>query len=152
MNYLLTALLLVSVCLPGVGQRTIEAEKAQMTKERRAILQILERQTTEWNVGRVDRFMTGYWPSDSLTFVGKVGVTYGYQATLANYRKRYPDRASMGTLKFDILELDLLTPTTAYVIGRYHLTRPKIGDAEGYFTLLWRKIKNRWVIVSDHSS
>lgn len=152
MNYFLTVFLLASVCLPGVGQRTIEAEKVQMAKERRAILQILERQTADWNAGRVDRFMNGYWPSDSLTFVGKVGVTYGYQATLANYKKRYPDRASMGTLKFDILELDLLTPTTAYVIGRYHLTRPKIGDAEGYFTLLWRKIKDRWVIVSDHSS
>ncbi|WP_018620196.1 YybH family protein [Spirosoma luteum] len=152
MNYLLTALLLVSICLPGVGQRTIEAEKAQTAKERRAILQILERQTTDWNAGRVDRFMNGYWPSDSLTFVGKVGITYGYQATLANYKKRYPDRASMGTLKFDILELDLLTPNTAYVIGRYHLTRPQVGDAEGYFTLLWRKMKNRWVIVSDHSS
>jgi hypothetical protein len=152
MNYFFTALFIVSFSLPGVGQRTIEAEKTQMAKERRAILQILERQTTEWNAGRIDRFMNGYWPSDSLTFVGKVGVTYGYQATLANYKKRYPDRASMGTLKFDILELDLLTPNTAYVIGRYHLTRPQVGDTEGYFTLLWRKIKNRWVIVSDHSS
>ncbi len=151
MTYFLTALLFISICLSGAGQRTIEAEKAQTAKQRRAILQILERQTADWNAGRVDRFMNGYWPSDSLTFVGKVGITYGYQATLANYKKRYPDRASMGTLKFDILELDLLTPNTAYVIGRYHLTRPQTGDAEGYFTLLWRKIKNRWVIVSDHS-
>lgn len=96
--------------------------------------------------------MTSYWNSDSLTFVSKAGVTYGYQATLANYKKRYPDRASMGTLKFDILQLDLLTPTMAYVIGRFQLTRPEIGNTEGHFTLLWRKIKNRWIIVSDHSS
>ena len=152
MHYFLTVLLLCSLSLPGWGQRTVEFQKAEAAKDRRAILQILERQTADWNAGRVDRFMNGYWPSDSLTFVGKVGVTYGYQATLANYKKRYPDRASMGTLKFDILELDLTAPGMAYVIGRFHLTRPKIGDAEGYFTLLWRKIKNRWVIVSDHSS
>lgn len=125
---------------------------AQTAQDRRVILQILDRQTIDWNAGRVDRFMTAYWPSDSLTFVGKVGVTYGYQATMANYRKRYPDRASMGTLKFDILQLDFLTSDVAYVIGRFHLTRPKIGDADGHFTLLWRKIKKRWVIVSDHSS
>lgn len=124
----------------------------QTAQDRRAILQILGQQTVDWNAGRVDKFMNGYWPSDSLTFVGKAGVTYGYQATLANYKKRYPSRASMGRLKFDILQLDFLTSDVAYVIGRFHLTRPQIGDAEGYFTLLWRKIKKRWVIVSDHSS
>ena len=152
MKYLLSILLFCSFCLTAWSQKTIEAQKEQAAKERRAILQTLERQTSDWNAGRVDRFMNGYWPSDSLTFVGKVGITYGYQATLDNYKKRYPDRASMGTLKFDILQLDFPAPNVAYVIGRYHLTRPKIGDTAGSFTLLWRKIKNRWVIVSDHSS
>ncbi len=125
---------------------------AQSPADRKAILETLKRQTTDWNAGRVDRFMNGYWKSDSLTFVGKAGVTYGYMETLANYRKRYPDRASMGTLKFDILQLDFPARNMAYVIGGWHLTRPKIGDAAGHFSLLWRKINNRWIIVSDHSS
>lgn len=152
MNRIFIAFVLFSIGWPALGQHTIEADLKQIAKERRTILQILERQTADWNTGRVDKFMNGYWPSDSLTFVGKAGVTYGYQATLANYKKRYPSRASMGSLKFDILQLDFPAPNVAYVIGRFHLTRPKIGDAEGHFTLLWRKIKNRWVIVSDHSS
>lgn len=120
--------------------------------DRRAILSILKRQTEDWNAGRIDKFMNAYWPSDSLTFVGKAGITYGYEPTLANYRKRYPDRASMGSLKFDILHLDFPAPDVAYVIGRWSLTRPAIGNANGHFTLLWRKIKKRWVIISDHSS
>lgn len=142
----LTWLLLLSVAVRG--QSVSKAAAA----DRRAILLILKRQTEDWNAGRVEKFMNGYWPSDSLTFVGKVGITYGYQATLASYKKRYPDRASMGTLTFDILQLDFPAPNVAYVIGRWHLTRPKIGDTGGHFTLLWRKIKKRWVIVSDHSS
>ncbi|MBC8156476.1 MAG: nuclear transport factor 2 family protein [Bacteroidetes bacterium] len=125
---------------------------AQSVADRKAILAVLKRQTADWNAGRVDRFMGGYWPSDSLTFVGKAGITYGYTETLANYKKRYPDRASMGTLKFDILQLDFPARNVAYVIGRWHLTRPQLGDMGGHFTLLWRKLKNRWVIVSDHSS
>lgn len=125
---------------------------AQSANDRTAILGILNRQVADWNAGRVDRFMQGYWPSDSLTFVGKIGVTYGYTATLENYKKRYPDRASMGTLKFDNLRLVFPAQNVAYVIGSWHLTRPKIGDAGGYFTLLWRKFKYGWVIVSDHSS
>lgn len=140
--------LLVALTLTAHGQSTTH----QATADRRAILAILKRQTDDWNAGRVEKFMNGYWPSDSLTFVGKAGITFGYQATLANYKKRYPDRASMGTLKFDILQLDLPAPNVAYVIGRWHLTRPKVGDAGGHFTLLWRKINKRWVIVSDHSS
>ena len=147
------ALVFLLSCLgfPALSQRTEEAKLAQAAKERRAILETLDRQTTDWNAGHIDKFMSGYWQSDSLTFVGKAGVTYGYQATLDNYKKRYPDRASMGSLKFDILELDFPAPNVAYVIGRFHLTRPTVGNAEGHFTLLWRKIKNRWVIVSDHT-
>ncbi|MBD2699370.1 DUF4440 domain-containing protein [Spirosoma sp. BT702] len=150
MNRFLLFLLLGLFIQPIFGQQTSATELAN--SDRRAILAILKRQTQDWNAGKVDKFMVGYWPSDSLTFIGKAGITYGYQATLANYKKRYPDRASMGTLKFDILQLDFHAPNVAYVIGRFHLTRPKVGDAEGHFTLLWRKIKNRWVIVSDHSS
>lgn len=124
----------------------------QSPDDRRAILAILDRQTRDWNAGNVEAFMNGYWKSDSLTFVGKVGVTYGYEATLSNYKRRYPDRASMGTLKFNILKLTFPSRNTAYVIGQWHLTRPQIGDAGGHYTLLWRKIDGKWVIVSDHSS
>lgn len=125
---------------------------AQTASDRRAILAILNRQTADWNAGRVEAFMNGYWQSDSLTFVGKVGVTKGYEGTLASYKKRYPDRATMGTLKFDILKLEFQASGVAYVIGRWHLTRPQVGDVGGHYTLLWRKINRRWVIVSDHSS
>ncbi|GAB3991575.1 hypothetical protein GCM10028807_21870 [Spirosoma daeguense] len=150
MNRYFFVVLLGLLIQPTFAQTSTTVEQAN--RDRRAILQILKRQTEDWNAGKVDKFMVGYWPSDSLTFVGKAGITYGYQATLANYKKRYPSRDAMGTLKFDILQLDFHSPNVAYVIGKFHLTRPKIGDAEGHFTLLWRKIKNRWVIVSDHSS
>lgn len=143
MRYLLTLLVLLA---------GFTSTQAQSATDRQAILAILDRQTADWNAGRVEEFMNGYWQSDSLTFVGKIGVTKGYAGTLASYKKRYPDRESMGTLKFDILKLEFPAPNVAYVIGRWHLTRPKIGDAGGHYTLLWRKLKGKWVIVSDHSS
>ncbi len=126
--------------------------QAQTAADRQFILGTLKRQTADWNAGRIDTFMNGYWPSDSLTFVGKGGITYGYEATLANYKKRYPDRESMGTLAFTILKLAFPGRNVAYVIGKWQLKRPKIGDVDGHFTLLWEKKKGRWLIVSDHSS
>ncbi|HEY0110361.1 MAG TPA: nuclear transport factor 2 family protein [Fibrella sp.] len=141
---------LIALSLLTLGHRP--AALAQTAADRKTILGTLKRQTDDWNAGKVDTFMNGYWPSDSLTFVGKGGITYGYDATLANYKKRYPDRESMGKLAFTILKLDFPGKNVAYVIGKWHLTRPKVGDAGGHFTLLWEKKNGRWLIVSDHSS
>ncbi|TDB65841.1 YybH family protein [Arundinibacter roseus] len=125
---------------------------AQSKNDRAAILSILDRQTADWNAGNIDSFMNGYLESDSLMFVGKNGVTYGYQNTYQNYLKRYPDRATMGTLKFTILNLSFPGKDVAFLVGKWHLTRPQAGDVGGHYTLLWRKIKGKWVIVCDHTS
>lgn len=131
---------------------TITALSAQSRADRQTILATLDRQTADWNAGKIDDFMHGYWESDSLMFVGKNGVTYGYQDTYQGYLKRYPDRATMGTLKFDILHLNFPGKDVAFVVGKWHLTRPEVGDIGGHYTLLWRKIKGKWVIVCDHTS
>ena len=125
---------------------------AQTDKDRQIILNILDTQTKAWNNGDVEKFMNGYWVSDSLMYIGKSGVKYGYQGTLESYRKNYPDKATMGTLKFDIIKVDFIAKDACFVVGKWHLTRPEKGDIGGHYTLLWRKIKGQWVIVADHSS
>jgi len=121
------------------------------TKDDILIRNILNQQTTAWNGGDIANFMKPYWHSDSLMFIGKSGVTYGWQNTLNNYKKSYPDAAAMGKLNFTILQTKRLSVLYYYVVGKWHLTRT-IGDLNGHFTLLFKKIKNTWVIVSDHSS
>jgi ketosteroid isomerase-like protein len=121
------------------------------TKDELQIRNSMNEQLAAWNAGDVDRFMLTYWQSDSLKFIGKSGVTYGWQKTLENYKKGYPDTAAMGKLDFDILEVKRLSVLYFFVVGKWHLTR-SIGDVGGHFTLLFKKIKNNWVIVVDHSS
>ena len=106
---------------------------------------------TTWNRGDVDAFMVGYWENDSLMFIGKSGITYGYKNTLANYKKNYPDTTVMGKLTFTLIKVKQLSPEYFHVTGKYYLTRT-IGDASGHFTLMFRKINGKWVIISDHSS
>ncbi len=122
------------------------------TTDKDAIIKLMNKQETDWNVGNIPSFMEGYWKSDSLAFVGANGPTYGWQNTLDNYNRRYPDRATMGTLKFTILKLQILDKTVATVIGKWQLTRPEKGDIGGHFTLVFRKIKGKWLIISDHTS
>jgi ketosteroid isomerase-like protein len=115
------------------------------------IRKVLEEQRLAWNAGDIERFMGTYLQSDSLMFIGKSGITYGWQKTMDNYKKGYPDTAAMGKLDFDILEVKRLSVLYFFVVGKWHLTR-SIGDVGGHFTLLFKKIKNKWVIVADHSS
>jgi len=121
------------------------------SQDKTAILKVLEDQRLAWNRGDLDGYMQGYWHSDSLLFVGKSGPKYGWQTTLNNYKKGYPDKAAMGQLTFDILKVDLLDKTNAFVLGAWSLKREKDAPG-GYFTLLLRKIKGAWLVVADHSS
>jgi ketosteroid isomerase-like protein len=121
------------------------------SKNEKNIRTILAEQTKAWNRGDLEGFMKGYWVNDSLMFIGKTGVTYGWANTLNNYKKGYPDTAAMGKLSFNILSVKRLSSKYYSVIGKWHLQR-SIGDLAGHYTLLFRKIKGQWVIVADHSS
>lgn len=124
---------------------------AQVDVDSATIRGILDRQTQAWNRGDKEAFMHGYWESDSLMFIGKNGVTYGYNKTLNNYRRNYPDTAAMGKLTFHIMEVKRLSDNHYFVLGKWMLQR-SIGNLNGHYTLLFRKINGEWVIVADHSS
>jgi hypothetical protein len=121
------------------------------TSDETVIRNILNNQSQAWNKGDYEGFMQGYWKSDSLMFIGKNGITYGWEKTLSNYKKNYPDTAAMGKLHFDIILLKSLSPEYYSLTGRWSLKR-SIGDLTGYFTLLFKKINGSWVIIADHSS
>lgn len=140
-RYLLTLVLL----LYGLSSRA-----QQTDADEQAVKELMRLQESRWNAGDIQGFMAYYWNSDSLEFIGSRGITYGWNKTLANYRKSYPDKAAMGILKFEVLECRQLSATAVYVVGSWALKKEK--PAGGYFTLLWRKIGNRWLIVSDHTS
>jgi hypothetical protein len=119
-------------------------------KDVNTVLVNMRAQESSWNNGDVKGFMEHYWKSDSLKFIGSKGITYGWQKTLENYLKGYPNKEAMGILKFTIVESSQLSPENIYIIGKWELQKEK--PAGGYFTLLWKKISGKWVIISDHTS
>lgn len=125
----------------------VKAQSADVLK----VTQILQSQTTDWNKGDLEAFMQPYWKSDSLMFIGKAGITYGWENTLLGYKKGYPNKATMGILKFEILQVKQLDTSFITMVGKWHLTR-SAGNVGGHFSLLWKKINGLWVIVMDHSS
>ena len=118
--------------------------------EEKEILAVMDMQEKAWSNGDVETFMKGYWQSDSLMFVGKNGIKYGWKTTLDNYKKSYPDKAAMGKLEFEVIKLEI-NGDAAYMLGKWSLIRAS-DNPNGYFTLYWKKINGNWLITIDHTS
>ena len=82
------------------------------------VINNMKTQEDHWNKGNIREFMNYYWKSDSLKFIGSKGITYGWQKTLDNYLKNYPNKEAMGFLKFTIEECTQLSATSIYIIGK----------------------------------
>ncbi len=116
-----------------------------------AIKAVLTTQQAAWNRGDIPMFLEGYWNSPELTFSGSNGIVRGYSGVLERYQKAYPDKDSMGELEFSGLEIRMLGPDSALVLGHWLLTR-KAGNAGGVFTLIFRRLPAGWRIIHDHTS
>lgn len=149
MGLLAAMALLFSMCTT-----TATEEKAVQTDVDRArILERMSAQEAAWNAGDLDGFMAAYWRSDSLLFVGSRGPSRGWDTTLDNYRRSYPDRAAMGQLTFGVEELTFAGQDHALMLGSWRLDRTEgLDTLSGWFSLVWERKQGDWVIVRDHSS
>lgn len=115
------------------------------------ITQVMDDQEDSWNAGDLEGFMSAYWKSDSLSFIGSSGLAKGWETTLNNYKKGYSTPEELGKLEFENLEMEQLADDAAYVVGKWTVFRTN-EIISGHYTLLWKKLNGQWVIVSDHSS
>jgi ketosteroid isomerase-like protein len=136
----------------AVGAQSQSADEAK-------IRDIMTVQTAAWNGGDVDGFMKAYEDSPNTTFIG-TSINKGYRPILERYKQGYKTQAQMGTLTFSDLDVRLLPGgcgrnEIALVTGKFHLQRSEKGSAtkdDGIFSLVWRKGKDGWKIILDHTS
>ncbi|MDX1531886.1 MAG: DUF4440 domain-containing protein [Rhodothermales bacterium] len=146
------------VALPGCASNPAERasgwayhETGAAGAEEAAVRTVLREQVAAWNAGSVRGFMEGYAQTDSLRFASGGNVRRGWQQALDAYERGYPNPAAMGTLRFDSLDVRVLSPEHALAFGRWQLQRA--GDAPwGWFTLLLQKRPEGWRVVHDHTS
>ena len=125
--------------------------KIWMTDTTKQIKSFIAMQAEAWNRGDIDAFMEYYWKSEKLTFSSGGSTTRGWQATKNGYHQRYPTRDQMGSLTFTNVEVTPLGATAALVLGRWDLKRES-APIGGNFSLTFRLIDGRWLIVHDHTS
>ena len=143
-NTFLAVLLILLAGAAALAQTKDEKIKADIRK-------VMDEQVAAWNQGDIEGFMKGYWKSPDLVFVSGDNVTRGWQETTDRYKKSYDTREKMGTLEFSDLEITVLGKDSAKVLGRWKVAHePK--DSQGRFTLIFRKFKDGWRIIHDHTS
>ena len=142
----LLAFSLVSLALCSC--RTVDPHAADPEAGIRAAL---EQQAREWNAGNLAGFMETYAKSERTRFASGGDISLGWQTVFDRYRKKYGDRAAMGTLTFSNIEITLLAPDAGLAFGRWQLQREK-DRPSGLFTLVLRSLPEGWRIVHDHTS
>ena len=120
-------------------------------RDRAALVGVLGTQARLWNAGDIEGFMQYYWNDERMTFSSGGTTHRGWQAALQRYERRYPTPQAMGELTFSEIEVKPLGHRAAYVMGRWHVVASD-KDISGLFTLMFRMIDGRWLIVHDHTS
>lgn len=107
----------------------------------------LSDQAASWSRGDLEAFCAAY--AEDVTFVSPSGITRGREQVLARYRSRYPDRAAMGTLTLEVLEVRGLPlapvprPGGADVVtavARWRLSYPDRPELSGQTLLVFHRI------------
>jgi ketosteroid isomerase-like protein len=124
---------------------------SRTTQSIAAIRAVLDAQRDAWNRGDIEGYMDGYDRSKDTVFVSGDNVTRGWQTVQERYKKNYDTREKMGVLTFSDLEINLLSETSAVVLGRWMLKRIN-DEPHGRFTLIFKKTKSGWKIIHDHTS
>ena len=116
-----------------------------------AMHDVLMAQQDAWNTGDIEGFMQGYLQSNQLRFASGGDITLGFDETLSRYQTRYSERAQMGTLRFDIKDVELLDEDDGLVFGQWTIIRDA-DSPTGLFTLHMKNTEDGWKVVSDHTS
>jgi ketosteroid isomerase-like protein len=146
-------------CGPAPGVDTSPAEEEVVTE----VSGLIEAQVAAWNQGDLEGFTALY--DEACTFLSPTGLTEGRAGVLERYRTRYPDRAAMGELAIELIELRPATLTVecllgavrsehiagVAVAGRWSLTWPDRPAVSGLTLIVFRRTPQGWRIVQDAS-
>lgn len=148
--YSIFSLIVCSLLLTGCsdGQMASDEPNSDVPTEVRAML---KQQIADWNNGDVDAFMQSYWADPAVRFASGGDLKRGWQPVLEQYKVRYPDRSAMGELSTADLDVTPLSADAAIAFGRWIVTANDEVYC-GLFTLVIRKVSDRWVIIHDHTS
>jgi ketosteroid isomerase-like protein len=157
-NTLCTSLIFSALAISSPGHAA-NSSKTVNPSAKESIAQLLKAQTSAWNSGDLDAFLSGYLHSPNTSYTSGGTEVWGYDALRERYKKRYGDkRETMGQLTFSNLKIFETAKNSALCIGHWHLERKdqtkgkNLPTLDGIFSLVYVRIGRDWKILHDHTS
>ena len=116
-----------------------------------AIRAVMAATSGAWNRGDLSGYMASFARSERTRHIFNRDITVGHSAIEARFRSRYPDPSNMGTISNSDLDITVLAPDAASAFAHWTFERDGKTFA-GVFTLIFRRLDGRWVIIHDHST
>ena len=149
MKRTIAALMMIAALIIGCESEDSPGSRYE-TAVREEIGSAMKEQVDSWNSGELAGFMKYYWRSGEMTFHGGKRRLQGWETLNSMYIETYSGE-QRGILEFSGLEINMLSPESAYVLGDWKVELPDTVK-QGKFTLIWKKMDEGWRIVHDHSS
>lgn len=136
-----------------LAQSTKVKELETKMNEKEAIQKVLDTQAEAWNRGDLSSFMTGYLESPDTSYTSGGAEVWGYDAIQKRFAKTYgTDSSAMGKLSFTNLRIVEVGNDSAFCVGHFHLVKADSSNAEGVFSLVFKKTSHGWKIMHDHTT
>jgi uncharacterized protein (TIGR02246 family) len=104
-----------------------------------------------WNKNDLAGHVAAY--ADSAVFMIPRGPLIGRDRIRASLERSFwVNGKPKQQLRFEEVDVRMLGPGDARVMGKFILTGGGMPEASGRFTTIWEKIDGRWQIIHDHSS
>lgn len=143
-NFASWILLLAVIC---VSTLPVSAKPDASTDVKTA----LAAQVAAWNAGDLEKAMDFYWNSPEMLWISRSGIDKGYTPVFESYKKDFADKSKMGIYSFEPLHIEKLSKTAVYYVFRWKIELNGKRKMGGVSSQVWKKIKGRWLIVSEHA-
>src|SRR4028118_1527849 len=143
------SLFLLAACLL-LSASAFAQTQPKMSKDEQQLRALLNGTAEGWNRGDLPKYLSVYTPD--ATEMRGTGPAGGVEAIEETMKKGFWKTGKpLQTLRYESVVVRMLGKEAALVTGNYILTGGNIPERKGWFTSVWRKTKNGWRMIHDHS-
>ncbi|MDQ4123515.1 MAG: nuclear transport factor 2 family protein [Acidobacteriota bacterium] len=142
------SLFLLAFCL--LLSVSASAQTAKMSKDEQQIRALLNGTAEGWNKGDLPQYLSVYTPD--ATEMRSTGPAGGVEAIEETMKKGFwKTGRPLQNLRYESVVVRMLGKEGALVTGQYVLSGADRPDRTGWFTSVWKKTKDGWRMIHDHS-
>ena len=137
------------IAILAVSPAAAQKKQADPVTEVQALL---DSQVAAWNSGEPDKAMSVYYDSPEMLWVNRTGIRKGYEPIRASYQRAPAQRSRLGTYSYEPLHIEQLSPNCVLFVIKWKVEANGRSTMSGVSSMVWKRIKRKWVIAAELAS